>query len=97
MPRTSAAPKGDTFTFRLDPAMKAALARSAAADHKQPAEIVRDLVRDYLARRERRAFEAEARRQSLTLNARAEDPTSDEAQVMRELEADLDAFAGEWK
>jgi predicted transcriptional regulator len=97
MPRTSASPKGDTFTFRLDPAMKAALARSAAADRKQPGEVVRDLVRDYLARRERRAFEAEARRQSLELNARAQDPTSDEAQVMRELEADLDAFADEWR
>jgi hypothetical protein len=31
------------------------------------------------------------------LNAAAQDPTSDEAQVMRELEADLDAFADEWK
>jgi predicted transcriptional regulator len=97
MPRTSASPKGDTFTFRLDPAMKAALTHSAAAEHKQPAEVVRNLVRDYLAQRERRAFEEEARRQSLVLNAAAQDPTSDEAQVMRELEADLDAFADEWK
>ena len=33
------------------------------------------------------AFEAEARRQSLIINAAAQDPNSDEAAVMRELEA----------
>jgi hypothetical protein len=68
MPRTFASPEGDTFAFRLDPAIKVALTR-----------------------------EAEARRQSLLLNAAAQDPTSDEAQVTRELEADLDSFADEWK
>jgi len=97
MPRTSASPKGGTFTFRLEPDLKAALARSAADDHKQPAEVVRGLVRDYLAEKARRAFEEEARRQCLAINARAQDPSSDEARVMRELEADLDAFADEWK
>jgi hypothetical protein len=97
MPHASATPKGDTFTFRLDPGMKDALTRSAADEHKPPAEVVRGLVRDYLARKERRAFEAEARRQCLALRAAAADPASDEAQVMRELEADLEAFADEWK
>jgi hypothetical protein len=33
------------------------------------------------------AFEAEARRQSLIINAAAQHPNSDEAAVMRELEA----------
>jgi hypothetical protein len=33
------------------------------------------------------AFEAEARRQGLIINAAAQDPNSDEAAVMRELEA----------
>ena len=87
MPRTSANPKGETFTFRLDPALKAGLTRSASAARMQPAELVRALVRDHLAQAERRAFEAEARRQSLAIAARARDPMSDEARVMREIEA----------
>ena len=37
----------------------------------------------------RSAFEAEARRQSLLLAERARDPSSDEAQVMREIAAEL--------
>ena len=41
----------------------------------------------------RRAFEAEARRHCLEANAAAQDPNSDEAAVMRELEANL---ADEW-
>jgi hypothetical protein len=44
----------------------------------------------------RRAFEAEARRQCLEANAAAQDPSSDEAAVMRELEANLAEFADEW-
>jgi len=44
----------------------------------------------------RRAFEAEARRQCLEANAAARDSNSDQAAVMRELEADLAEFADEW-
>jgi hypothetical protein len=44
----------------------------------------------------RRAFEAEARRQCLEANAAAQDPSSDEAAVMRELEANLAEFTDEW-
>ena len=99
MPRTSNAPKVETFTFRLDPALKAELTRSAEDEHTQPAELVRRLVRDHLAARERRAFEAEARRQSLAVAQRSRDPSSDEAQVMRDLEGGLDRddFADAWK
>ncbi len=97
MTRNSVAPKDDTFTFRLEPAMKAALTRSASEVHKQPAEVLRGLVRDYLAQRERSAFEAEARQQCLAIYARAQDPASDEARVMRESEADMEAFGNEWK
>ena len=46
-------------------------------------------MRAYVQQRERRAFEAEARRQSLLLAELARDPNSDEAQVMREIEAQL--------
>jgi len=45
----------------------------------------------------RQTFEQEARRQSQAVNARAGERDSDEAQVMRELEGDLDAFADEWR
>ncbi len=56
-------------------------------------------MRSYLKQRERRVFEAAARRQSLASAERAKDPNSDEYAVLREIEADLDRddFAGEWK
>jgi hypothetical protein len=41
-------------------------------------------------RRERHRFEAEARRQSLAVAERARDPNSDEAAIMREIDAELD-------
>ena len=99
MPRSSDALKGQTFTFRLEPALKAALTRSAEEERIQPAELLRDLVRAYLADRERRAFEAEARRQSRAIAARAGQPDSDDAQVMREIEGQLDAddFGSAWR
>lgn len=56
-------------------------------------------MRAYVKQRERRAFEAEAHRQSRAIAERAKEPNSDEYAVMREIEADLDRddFAGEWK
>ncbi|MDQ2861182.1 MAG: hypothetical protein M3T55_10775 [Pseudomonadota bacterium] len=96
MARTASASNSDTFTFRLDKGLKAALTNSAAADHKQPATLMRELVRNHLDRRERQAFEQEARRQCHLINAAACEPHSDEAKVMRELEDNLDRFADEW-
>ena len=99
MPRASTTQKAETFTFRLDPDEKAALTRSAQEEHLHPAELLRALVRDHLAERERRAFEAEARRQSQAIARRAQEAGGDEAQIMREIEADLDRgeAADEWK
>lgn len=99
MRRSPDALKGETFTFRLEPALKAALTRSAEEDQVQPAELLRELVRAHLADRERRAFEAEARRQSLAIAARAGEPGSDDAQVMREIAGQLDGddFGSAWK
>jgi hypothetical protein len=79
--------------------MKAALAEAALEEHKQPGELMRSLLVAHLAARRRRAFEEEARRQSFLINARAQDPASDEAAVMRALGEQLDAdpFGGEWK
>jgi hypothetical protein len=99
MPRTSKAPKNETFTFRLGPDLKAALTQAAADEHKQPGELMRDLLEAHIARKQRRAFEDEARRQCLAINARARNPDSDEAAVMRALGEHLDAddFGDEWK
>ena len=97
MPRTSPALKAETLTFRIEPKLKSALARIARAEHRPVGELLRDLVRARIERGRRRAFEAEARRESLILAEAARDPNSDEAAMMRELEADLAAFADEWK
>ena len=59
----------ESFTFRLEPEMKAALTQAAA------------------------------RRQCLAVNALAQNPASDEASVMAELDAhfESDEYRDEWK
>jgi predicted transcriptional regulator len=97
MPRTDRTLKAETLTFRIDPALKAAVTRIASLERKPVGELLRELVRDRVERRRRRAFEAEARRQSLAAAAVARDPNSDEAAVLREIDAEFDAIANEWK
>jgi hypothetical protein len=97
MTSSSSLQKKDIFSFEIDPAMNAAFAESAAAAQKRPAELLFELMRDHIAGKQRRAFEDEARRQRLAFRAHASEPHSDEAQVMREHEAELEAFAREWK
>jgi len=99
MPSRTKALKDETFTFRLEPRLKAALIEAAADEHKQPGELIRGLLEAHIAGKERRVFEAEARRQCLAINARARTPDSDEAAVLRELgeHLDADAFADEWR
>jgi antitoxin component of RelBE/YafQ-DinJ toxin-antitoxin module len=89
--------KTEIVTFRIDAALKDEFAGIAEQEDKPVGELLRQLVRDHVKRRKRLAFEAEARRQCELLNAAARDPNSDEAQVMRELEADLGYFLDEWK
>lgn len=96
MPRTTNVPKLDTMTFRLDTATKAAITAVARAEDKPVGELLRELVRERVAESKRRNFETEAHRQSLEAAKAARDPGSDEARVMRELEADLAEF-GEWR
>jgi hypothetical protein len=90
MPRTSQNPKETSFNLRIDPALKAAFAAATEAEDKPAAQVVRDFMRAYVKHRERRAFEAEARRQSLLVAAAASDPASDDYAVMREIEAELE-------
>lgn len=89
MPRTSQHPKETSFNLRIDPALKAAFTAATEAEDKPAAQVVRDFMRAYVKQRERQIFEAEARRQSLLIAEYARDPNSDEAQVMREIDAEL--------
>ena len=91
------AQKVETVTFRIDPVLKIAFAEIAAEEAKPVGELLRELVRERVELKARRSFEAEARRQALEAAAAAQDPGSDEAAVMRELEADLEGFSDEWK
>ena len=93
----SRAPKVDTVTFRIDSVLKIAFAEIAAEEAKPVGELLRELVRERVEQKARRSFEAEARRQALEAAAVAQDPGSDETVVMREMEADLEGFADEWK
>jgi Ribbon-helix-helix protein, copG family len=97
MSRASADPKPETVTFRIPAALKAAIVELAEREAMPVGELLRELVAERLDRERRCAFEAEARRQSLELAAAAQDPNSDEAAVMRELDANFAEFAREWK
>jgi len=95
MPRTTQHAKETSFNLRIDPILKAAFTAATAAEDKPAAQVVRDFMRFYVKQRERRAFDAEARRQSLIIAEAAHDPNSDEAEVMRWLGnvADDEAWA----
>jgi FKBP-type peptidyl-prolyl cis-trans isomerase (trigger factor) len=93
----SRVPKVDTVTFRIDSVLKIAFAEIAAEEAKPVGELLRELVRERVEQKARRSFEAEARREALEAAATAQDPGSDEAVVMREMEADLEGFSDEWK
>ena len=86
MPRTSQHPKEDSFNFRVDPRLKAEFQTATEAADKPAAQVLRDFMRAYVARHRNRAFAAEAKRQSRLIAARAADPDSDQAEVMRWIE-----------
>jgi hypothetical protein len=89
--------KTETVTFRIDAALKDEFAEIAEAEAKPVGELLRELVREHVKRRKRLAFEVEARRQSLECAAAAQDPNSDEAAVLREMEAHFADVMREWK
>lgn len=96
IPTTTEA-KVEMVTVRLDPTLKADLVEVAKQESKTLGALLRELIRERVARKKRQEFEAEAHRQSLEAAAAAREPDSDEAQVMRELEAELEELADEWK
>jgi hypothetical protein len=89
--------KTETVTFRIDAALKDEFAEIAEAEAKPVGELLRELVREHVKRRKRLAIEVEARRQSLECAAAAQDPNSDEAAVLREMEAHFADVMREWK
>ena len=93
----SRAPNAETVTFRIDSVLKTAFAKIAAEESKPVGELLRELVRERVEQKARREFESDAQRQSLEAAATARDPRSDEAAVMREMEAELEEFSDEWK
>ena len=95
--RLSQHPKEDSFNFRVDPGLKADFQAATEAEDKPAAQVLRDFMRDYVARRRRQSFATEAERQSLSIAARVNDPSSDEAAMLHELDTALDDLAGEWK
>ncbi len=99
MARTSQFPKDQTFNFRIDPALKVAFVAAAETADRPASQVLRDFMRAYVRRGERLAFAAEASRQSLAIAARAREPGSDEAAVMREIADEIDdvAFADAWE
>lgn len=99
MPRTSQTPKDTSFNLRIDPVLKAAFTKATEAEDKPAAQVIRDFMRSYVKMQERRAFAAQARRDSAIINQAAGDPESDEAQIMREIEAEMNdpSFFEDWR
>jgi hypothetical protein len=93
MARTSTDPNTDVLTVRIPPTLKAALTEIAIEEAKPVGELLRELIRERVTQKKRREFEAEARRQSLLLAEAARDPNSDEAVLMRQLDANFDEFS----
>ena len=89
-------PGDESFNFRVNSALKAAFTAATEAEDRPAAQVLRSFMRAYVARRERWAFAAEAHRQSLAAAVAATDPLTDEAAVMRELDAKFAASGDEW-
>ncbi len=89
--------KEDSFNFRVDSQLKTAFQAATAAEDIPAAQVLRNFMRAYVESRQPQDFVAEAKRQSALIAKASRDPASDEAQVMRELEDDLQSFPEEWK
>jgi antitoxin component of RelBE/YafQ-DinJ toxin-antitoxin module len=66
-----------TFTFRVDQTLKKTFMAVTEKENKPVAEVLRKFMADYIERKKKKEFEAEARRQSALIAASPE-----EAQVM---------------
>jgi hypothetical protein len=96
MPRNSVGNDVEMVTFRVDRTLKLAIAEIAQKEAKPVGGLLRELVRERVEEERRREFRAQARRQSLEAAAAARDPQSEEAAILRELEAGLEDRGDEW-
>jgi len=67
-----------TLNLRLDSELKFAFMAAAEAEDRAAAEVLRELMRRYVAEARKRRFESEARKQSQLIAG-----SRDEAEVMR--------------
>ncbi len=72
MPKSSS-PAETSFTFRVDPSLKAEFMAITEKENKPGSRVLRDLMVSYIQRRKRKEFEAEARRQSRLIAASPEE------------------------
>ena len=56
-----------TFTFRVDTTLKKTFMAVTDKENKPVAQVLRDFMSDYVERKKRKEFEAEARRQSAVI------------------------------
>lgn len=84
------------LNFRLGRSYKEALDRLASDQDKPVSQLVREVVEDYVTGQTLAAWEAEARRTAAALAEAARDRGSDEATMLRGLDASLEEFAEEW-
>lgn len=88
MPQAAARNGESTFNLRIDSALKAEFAAAVEAEDRPAAEVLRELMRDYVEDARKRRFAAEARRQSQLIAG-----SEDEAEVMRWIQ-DVSAIEG---
>jgi predicted DNA-binding protein len=86
----------EPVNFRLGRSYKEALDRLAAEQARPAAQLVREAVERYVREQARAAWEAEARRQAAEIAEAVQRPGSDEAEMARFLDANLEDFAKEW-
>jgi len=90
VPNATARSKESTLNLRIDAALKQEFVAEVEAEDRPAAEVLRALMRGYVAEARKRRFAAEARRQSQLIAA-----SEDEAEVMRwiqDVSAPLDGF-----
>lgn len=78
MPQPITRPRESTLNLRVDAALKMEFASAVEAENRPASEVLRGLMRSYVADARKRRFAAEARRQSELISA-----SEDEAEVMR--------------
>lgn len=85
--------KMDTFTFRIEPDLKAAFVKLAENQDRPAGEILREFIRELVEAKRQSDFAREARRQSKIIAAAASNSGSDEAEVLRQLDRAFDQLS----